>query len=418
MKARSANLKHQKTKESASIKDMFAGEDMAAVTKHADNTTAKSNDGKSEFLQQIEASTGLKKTAQAVQEVEKEIFVGVNDTDGDPSGQHVLTLVRTTGKAITIRWEPWEGEQEAYAVLCDGDMLVVTEPGEKTAATVAPLQPKTTYRIKVIALGAEGPLGSGSAERNFSTAATGQTYSNTAATSVAAPTAAPVSTAAAPTADHATPCIPLSVVRASKTSVTIGWQPFGGATVAESKRKCFCVLQDDEMKVVTEQNEKTVAVIADVPKGTHVYKVIALNFDGTPAAESLTLELDFDGNHAPAIPDSATPTPTPPPASAPKPTGADTGAPDATSPPALQGGALEPAMAPYTGPAWAEEFAKVPGEWHGGFVSRRRRCSFRSDNGSTVNGMGTGEVPPQGSDCVNPIDVCVCLPDACACTHG
>lgn len=63
-------------------------------------------------------------------------------------------------------------------------MLVVTEPGEKTAATVAPLQQKTTYRIKVIALGPQGQLGSGSAERNFSTAATGQTYSNTAAKSV------------------------------------------------------------------------------------------------------------------------------------------------------------------------------------------------------------------------------------------
>lgn len=74
----------------------------------------------------------------------------------------------------------------------------------------------------------------------------------------------------------ATPSIPLSVVRASKTSVTIAWQPFGGATVAESKRKCFCVLQDDEMTVVTEQNEKTVAVITDVAKGNHVQCAVPL----------------------------------------------------------------------------------------------------------------------------------------------
>lgn len=53
---------------------------MAAVTKHADNTTSTSSDGKSEFLQQIEASTGLKKTTQAAQEVEKEIYVGVRVT--------------------------------------------------------------------------------------------------------------------------------------------------------------------------------------------------------------------------------------------------------------------------------------------------------------------------------------------------
>lgn len=50
----------------------------------------------------------------------------VNETDGDPSGEHVLTLVRTTGKAITVRWEPWEGETEAYAVLCDGGAVLQT----------------------------------------------------------------------------------------------------------------------------------------------------------------------------------------------------------------------------------------------------------------------------------------------------
>eukprot|EP00037_Helgoeca_nana_P023200 m.239983 g.239983 ORF g.239983 m.239983 type:complete len:1268 (-) comp26267_c4_seq4:1403-5206(-) len=297
MKARSSNLKEQTTKVSAiSVKDMFAGEDMSAVTKFAgggDVEEADEDDGKSDFLKEIERKKRLKKKDTETH-ADTALFSGVNETNGDPRGQHALTVVRATGKAITVRWPSWEGDKVSYAILKDGEMMTATEPGESSAATILPLDPKTTYRIKVIALGPNGVIGDEFAERNCSTAGAGQTWANAEATSEA-PKLAP--TPAAPAAP--TPAVKISVLRSSPTSVTLVWQPFGGTTIAESKRKCFCIMMDEEVQAVTEQNDKTVAVVPDIKAGSHLFRIVALNFDGTPAAESKALTLTFDGTTPP-----------------------------------------------------------------------------------------------------------------------
>lgn len=56
LQARSGNLKKQTTKVSAmSVKDMFAGADMSAVTKFAGGgSNEEDDDGKSDFLKEIE----------------------------------------------------------------------------------------------------------------------------------------------------------------------------------------------------------------------------------------------------------------------------------------------------------------------------------------------------------------------------
>lgn len=298
MKARSSNLKKQTTKTAMSVADMFAGADMSGVTKFADgDTKGEEDDGKSDFLKEIESSKRLKKAADSVDAVDSELFAGVNETDGDPRGQHALTIVRTTGKSITVRWAAWEGDKVSYALLKDGEMMTATEPGESPAATILPLEPKTTYRIKVIALGLEGIIGDEFAERNCSTAGVGQTWTNGTATSEAPKLAAKPADPPPPA-----PAVALSVLKSSPTAITLAWQPFGGTTVTESKRKCFCVMQDDDAVVITEQNDKTVAPIKDIQPGNHVFHVISLNFDGSPAAESEPLTLEFDGTTPPGIP--------------------------------------------------------------------------------------------------------------------
>ena len=77
-----------------------------------------------------------------------------------------------------MKWDLWAGERTTYIVMKDMEMVTATEPGDPPAAVIAQLNPKTTYRIKVIALNEEGAAGEEFAERNISTAGIGQTYKN------------------------------------------------------------------------------------------------------------------------------------------------------------------------------------------------------------------------------------------------
>eukprot|EP00040_Diaphanoeca_grandis_P036091 m.228907 g.228907 ORF g.228907 m.228907 type:complete len:827 (-) comp33548_c8_seq18:364-2844(-) len=304
MKARSANLKKGETKTSKfSLKDMFAGSDMSGVTKHSndDDKDAQDDkdDGKSDFLKEIERKKNLKK-AETVVEIEDEIYVGVNETDGDKAGSQELVIVKATGKSITCRWVPWAGDKATYVVMKDGEMMTATEPGDPPAATVLPLESKMTYRIKVIALDDKGLLDESEfAERNCSTAGAGQTYKNMSALSEKVVNQEEVLTAEQVKINAAAKgpktLVALSVLRRGKTSVTLAWQPFGGASLAESKRKCFCVMCDDELKIVTEQGDKTVASVTEIKPGVHSFRVMALNFDGSVAEESATHEFGTEG---------------------------------------------------------------------------------------------------------------------------